>query len=413
MALFATFCDSPIMPPMAVPDFSPLTAGEVDALLGTHLKRLADEPCHGNRLLTHDRLFQGMLLAQFDPMVRSLRLIEGCGDFNGRLDLGRMARSTTSDALAACDPALLAPVIEDLTRRIPDLPHADASLGTITRRIIAADGTYLATLADVAWAIKHGTRDGKVHGQFRANVQMDVRNWVPQVITISGDDNKSEPAAFVPDLLPDVVYVADRNFVEFDFYNAVLKVKSDFVIRARSNAPGVEVKRVRPLGNQDVAAGVTADADVTLTGKDAPAGTFRQTTFTYLNRTGETETCRVISTLTGDEVAARTVAEIYRLRWQIELFFRWLKVYAGMDGLISTSRNGITYQLHIMVISVLLMYVRSGTRVSIYALAVFSRVANGTMTLEAALEEIAKRERERLMNRARQARKRAEKKKAA
>jgi len=380
---------------------------ELDVLLGDHLKRLAARPCHGNRKLTDDRLFQGLLLAFFDPTARSLRLLEAQGDFGGRLDLGRLARSTTSDALAACDPAVLAPVIEDLRGRLRDLPKSDASLSTITRRILAADGTYLATLADVVWAIEHKTRDGKAHGQLRANVQMDAMAWLPAVVTVSGDDGESEPSAFAKDLLPNVVYVCDRNFVEFDFYKAVIDVKSDFVIRARSNAPAYRVLRERPLTAEDVAAGVTADADVELTGVGAPTGTFRLTEFAYTNRNGAVEPAAILSTLTADDVPARAVAEVYRLRWQIELFFRWLKAYARLDHLMSTSREGITYLLHVAVIAVMLMYARTGRRVSVYALAALHNVATGQQTLDQALAILARFERERDLARARQARKRA------
>src|SRR5687768_2647788 len=68
-------------------------------LLGKHLERLAALPAHGNRTLHVDQLFLGLLLAFFDPMARSLRMIEDHGDFGGRLDLPRLARSTTADAL--------------------------------------------------------------------------------------------------------------------------------------------------------------------------------------------------------------------------------------------------------------------------------------------------------------------------
>ena len=148
--------------------------------LDEHLDRLRALPAHGNRTLHADQLFLGLLLAFFDPLVRSLRLIEGCGDFNGRLDLPRLARSTTADALAAFNPAHLKPLIEDLRARVPHLAGANADLDGIARRIIAADGTYLTTLADVTWALRHRRRDGRVQGQVRANVQLDVSTWVPQ-----------------------------------------------------------------------------------------------------------------------------------------------------------------------------------------------------------------------------------------
>src|SRR5688500_10919760 len=274
--------------------------------MGEHLDRLRALPAHGNRTLHADQLLLGLLCAFFDPMARSLRTIEASGDFGGRLDLPRLARSTTADALAAFDPSCLKPVIDDLRERVPDLPHADADLAGITRRIIAADGTYLNTLADVAWALHQTRRDGRGHGQVRANVQMDVASWTPQVVTVSGgDDGQSEPGAFAPDLLTGVLYVFDRNFLDFTFLNELLARDNDFVLRVRGNAPAVTVLHTLPLTAADVEAGVTADEVVELTGRGAPAGRFRRVTVVALDRKGEPETIRLLSNLTGPDVAAR------------------------------------------------------------------------------------------------------------
>ena len=81
-----------------------------------------------------------------------------------------------------------------------------------------------------------------------------------------------------------------------------------------------------------------------------------------------------------------------------------------MDHLLSTTRNGITFQLYVAVIGVLMMYVQSGRRVSVYALVALSQLARGQCTLDQAMSVIARRERERGLNRARQARRRARKK---
>jgi hypothetical protein len=206
-------------------------------LIGGHLGRLRALPAHGNRTLHADQLFLGLLLAFFDPLARSLRTIEDHGDFGGRLDLPRLARSTTADALAVFDPACLGPLIDDLRRRVPHLAHDDdADLSGITRRIIAADGTYLNTLADVAWALHQTRRDGRKHGQVRANVQLDVASWTPQVVTVSGDDGRSEPGAFAPDLLAGVLYVFDRNFLDFAFLGELLARGNNFVLRVKGNA---------------------------------------------------------------------------------------------------------------------------------------------------------------------------------
>ena len=380
-------------------------------LIGEHLDRLASLPAHGNRTLHADQLLLGLLLAFFDPMARSLRTIEDKGDFGGRLDLPRLARSTTADALAASDPACLLPLIQDLRRRVPELGGADATLEGITRRIIAADGTYLSTLADVAWALHHTRRDGRPHGQVRANVQMDVAGWTPQVVTVSGDDGESEPAAFAKDLLGGVLYVVDRNFVDFAFLKAVLGKGSDLVLRARANAPAVKVLQSLPLAAADAEAGVAADERVELSGRGAPAGRWRRVTISTTDRNGKPETIVLLSNLTdAATVPARVVGAVYRRRWQVELFFKWLKCFARMGHLLSTSRDGITFQLYVAVIGVLLMYAQTGRRVSVYALAALGRLARGECTPQQAMGVIARRERERDLNRARQARLRARKK---
>ena len=378
--------------------------------MGDHLARLRSVPAHGNRVLRVDQLFLGLLVAFFDPLARSLRLIEDAGDFGGRLDLPRLARSTTADALAACDPAALRPVIDDLRARVPGLSHDDADLATITRRIVAGDGTYLTTLAEVAWALRHTKSDGKKQGQVRANVQLDVATWVPQVVSVSGDDAQSEPAAFAADLLEGVLYVFDRNFVDFEFVKRLTEKGNDFVIRVRANAPAVRVVRTRELSPADREAGVACDEVVELTGRGAPPGRFRRVTIVTTDRKGNPETIRLLSNLTDDDVAARVIGAIYRLRWQIELFFKWLKTWARMDHLLSTSRNGITFQLYVAVIAVLMMYLQTGRRVSVYALAALGRLARGQLTLDQAMAAIARRHREADLNAARQARRRARKK---
>lgn len=384
-------------------------------LIEPHLKRLAELPSHGNRKLGIDQLFLGLLLSFFNPMARSLRMIQDCGDFSGKLDLPRLARSTTADALEVMDPAHLQPILQDLRERIPKLACTDADLQSITRQIIAADGTYLNTLCDVAWALRHTKSNGKKQGQVRANVQMDTASWTPQVISVSGDDHQSEPAAFTPDLLCGVLYVIDANFLDFSFLDELLARGSDFVLRVKSNAPATRALQELPLSAADVQAGVTARQRVILTGKNAPRAKTREHEFTLVtlsttDRQGKAQTIRLLSSLTQPDITAATIAAAYRQRWQIELFFKWLKTFARMDHLLSTSRNGITFQLYVATIAVLVMTLQSGHRVSIYSLQALSRVANGQMSLEEAMQVIARRERERELDRARQALRRARKK---
>lgn len=382
--------------------------GEAVSFLDEHLRRLRELPAHGNRKLHYDQFLLALLLSFFNPVVRSLRLIEICGDFNDRLDIDRLARSTTSDAMAVFDPVHLKPIIEDLQAKIGK-PRGDESLAGITQRIIAGDGTYLNTLADVAWALKQTRRNGRKHGQVRLNVQMDVATWTPQVVSVSGDDG-SEPQAFAKDLLSDVLYVLDRNFLDFAFLTRLLDRGNNFVLRVRANAPAMTVVAERAIGPQDAEAGVVSDQIVTLGGNGAPAGEFRHVVIQTTDRSGKPETIRLLSSLTDEQVSGRVIGEIYRQRWQIELFFKWLKTWANLDHLLSTTRNGITLQFYAAVIAVLLMYAQLGRRVSRYAIVSLQLLMHGQISLGQMLTNLAKIEREKAMARERAAARRATKK---
>lgn len=108
------------------------------------------------------------------------------------------------------------------------------------------------------------------------------------------------------------------------------------------------------------------------------------------------------------DLPAHVIAELYRQRWQVELFFRWLKVWAGFDHLISHSKNGVTFQFYIAVIGCLLMHLRTGRKVNKYAIFLFGQVAQGHVTLEQILPMLEKIEREKELERQRLARKKAQ-----
>jgi len=385
---------------------SDLFGGGYVAQLQKHLGHLR-EHAHGNRLLHFDSLVTALLLAFYNPTCRSLRTLEGLSRLESIQDqtgMDSICRSTTSDALACFDPALLLPTIQDLRNRLPALKRADPELAQITQQIIAADGSYFNIYADVAWAIHLTRRNGKPGAEIRLNLQLDVRNLTPVAASVSGDDGCSEGAAFIPDLVTGAIYLADRNFVNFAFMTAVLEEGSDFLVRAKGDVPGFCSQQERPLTQADRDHGVVSDRIGLLTGRNAPGGLVREVVI-VCPQTGKP--IRLITSLL--DVPARVIGILYRNRWQIELFFRWLKVWGNFEHLISHSRNGLTIQFYIAVIGVLLMYVRTGRRISKYAFSLLTMVAAGAASLQEIGPILEKREREKELERQRLARKRAEK----
>lgn len=105
---------------------------------------------------------------------------------------------------------------------------------------------------------------------------------------------------------------------------------------------------------------------------------------------------------------AHAVGTLYRRRWQVELFFRWLKVHANFEHLISHSPRGLTFGFYVALIASLVTHVRAGRKkLSKYAYHVLTLLASGRAELPAALAVLERRERERRLEKERLARKKA------
>lgn len=281
------------------------------------------------------------------------------------------------------------------------------------RRLIAADGSTFSLAADVAWAMmrrrgnKADSRGGpEHHGTCRLNLQLDVDRFVPADLSVSGKDEGSEAAAFVKRVMSDVVYLLDRNFVHFGMINAVLDAGSDLVLRLRADTK-FQFSQERPLSGKDVEAGVMSDRVGVLPGSvgsrtgPPPKQLLRE----VVVEGADGKPLRLLTNLL--DLPAHVIAELYRLRWQIELFLRWLKVCVGFEHLISHSPRGVTFQFYVAVIARLLMHVRTGRKVNKYAVFLFGQVAAGHVTLEQILPMLERVEREKELERQRRARKKA------
>jgi hypothetical protein len=375
---------------------------------------------HGNADLQLIDVLIVMLAGFFNPLVRSQRLVEALSSqqwMRELTDVERIPKSTLSDALARFNPEQLRPLIRQLADRVPALGRRDADLQQITRRIIAADGSYFQTAGDVAWAMLAGSRSGKTQNQIRLNLQLQVDSFTPLDCDISGADDVSEPAAFIRSLHPGVIYVADRNFFSYAFINAVLETGSNLVLRLRKDAK-FNVARSLPLTAKDIEANVLSDDMVSFCGA-ASKGNQDYRSFTdkppvqplrrVIVRDEKNQKDVVLLTDLMD-VPAHVIAAIYRQRWQVELFFKWMKSYASFDHLISHHPNGVTFQFYVAVIATLLLHLATGRRVSKYSLFWLGSIAAGQATFEQMQLGLARIEREKELERNRKKKAAARKK---
>jgi hypothetical protein len=407
-------------PPRAKRGRKPLPAIRGEDLFGTkyvhtlqqHLARLRAAHAHPNRTLFYDDVAIAYLLAFFTPTIRSLRTIEDFSQtpqMQASTSVERMPRSTLSDANKVFDPTLLEPIIEDLRARLPDLRRTDGPLAELLGRVRAVDSSLFTVAADVAWALRQRRPNHKKRATIRLNLQWAATVGVPEGVDVTGA-GVSEGDSLMAHLEPDVVYVMDRGYASFALLDRILHACSDFVVRLKSNVNFVAVKDL-PLSDEDRAAGVVTDRIGRLGGSNGlhPTGALLRETI-ILDPKRPDRPVRLLSSITDvADVPARVIGELYRSRWQIELFFRWLKVHAHFEHLISHSKSGVTSGFYVAVIAVLLIYVHTQRPVSKYAFAMLGLVAAGQATLADVLPILERRERECRLDAERRARKKAAK----
>jgi hypothetical protein len=384
------------------------------AALAKHRKRLRKASAHPNRVLHHDDLFTLLLLGFFNPTLRSLRSLDDASQsprVRDCLEVERACRSTLSDANACLDPRLLEPVIADLRARLPHLPRADGQLNQLLARSVANDGSFFAVAGHVAWALRkrkpHSTR---TDDRFvRLDLQYCCARGVIEGLEVNGKGT-SETTAFRRHIEPGKLYIADRGIFSFAYVRDLLDAKADLVLRIKTSQR-LSVVRELPLTAQQKAAGVLADRIVKLDpaakADAARASQAELREVVILDPRNPGKPVRLLTNLL--DVPAELVGDVYRWRWQIELFFRWLKVHAHFRHVISHGANGLTTWFYVAVIGVLLMYLHTGRKMSKYAYNMLCLVAQGGATLADVLPILERRERERDLDRQRLARKRAEK----
>lgn len=408
-----------------------VVGGKYVEMLQGQLDRLREEDAHGNRKLFLDDVFVVSLLAFFNPTLRSLRTLE---DFSQtrqaqrHLSITKLCRSTLSDFHKLVDPVRLEPILGALRTRLerhrPQGAQASDRLGELLQQAVAVDGTFLHAVADVAWAIRCTNQQRGEQSRVRLDCHLSVASWLPEVIVLP-EPQTSESVSAAAHIQEGRLYLYDRGFSGYDLINAhyheaedAAQPRAHFVARYRneggSNTPSLVEAQDQPLTDADREAGVTSDRE----GRFQPwrptkhvlvDARFREVILSRVDRDGKPQTIRLITNLL--DVPAHVIGQLYQHRWQVELFFRWLKCFANFDHLISHNRQAVQAQFHVAVIGILLMYLHSGYRPSKYLFALMSQVGGGGATLDEILPILRERERQSALARA-SAQRRAEKKRS-
>lgn len=252
---------------------------------------------------------------------------------------GSVRRSTLADANERRDWQLYAAFAQTLIATARRLYAGDRFGADLDGAAYALDTTTIdLCLSLFPWARFHHAK-----GAVKLHTMIDLRGNIPVMVHI--DDGKSYDTDILDAMTPEpgALYVMDRGFFDLVRLYRLNTARAFFVIRAKDN---LRCRRIvsRPV---DRTSGVICDQTVALTVKVSarryPAKLRRV-------RYRDTQTGKNLILLTNNfELPPQTVADLYRCRWQIELFFKWIKQHLRIKHFFGTSENAVKTQIWIAV----------------------------------------------------------------
>jgi len=252
---------------------------------------------------------------------------------------GRVSRSTLADANEQRDWRIYADFGMRLIGTARKLYVNDSFSVELAQTAYALDTTTI----DLCLSVFPWARFRTTKAAVKLHTLLDLRGNIPSFIHIS--DGKMHEVNVLDILIPEAgsFYIMDRGFTDFARLFALHQHQAFFIIRAKSN---LACRRVysHPV---DKATGLRCDQAVTLTGyyktKDYPQHLRRIKFY-------DAEHNQDLVFLTNNfDLPALTVAQLYRCRWQVELFFKWIKQHLRIKAFYGTTENAVKTQIWIAI----------------------------------------------------------------
>jgi len=246
---------------------------------------------------------------------------------------GTVSRTTLADANEARDWRIYSDLAHSLIATARSLYSTEMFLDDLKETVYALDATTIdLCLSMFPWA---NFRQNK--GAVKLHTLLDLRGNIPSFIHISDGKLHEVNTLDILPVEPGSFYVMDRGYLDFARLYALSQAKACFVIRGKSN---LKCRRVysRPVGR---ATGVICDQTVMLTGSFAKyPEKIRRVKY------HDAETNKTLVFLTNNfTLPPTTIAKLYRSRWQVELFFKWIKQHLRIKSFYGTSENAVKTQI--------------------------------------------------------------------
>jgi len=310
------------------------------------------------RKLSYRPYLSLFLFGLFNPVVQSMRGLCGLTELQRvRAEVcggSRVSSTSFSEMQHVLDPELLRQVFGQLVHQTPGNPRADVRL--VHLNLIAQDGSLWRALPRMAWAEYGVGRNGEAKG-VRLHLRFHLTEDQPVDARVSrGRD--CERQALRQMCVPGQTNVGDRyDGEDYQLFGEIDQAGAFFVFRIKADAV-VHMEEELPLSVEDRAAGVVRHAGVRLGARQKN----RSMRLRLVEvRTGD-QHLLLVTNLTVEQASAALVGLIYRRRWSIERFFRWIKCLLGCRHFFAESPAGVAIQLYLALIASVLFQPYSGRR---------------------------------------------------
>jgi len=268
----------------------------------------------------------------------------------------RVSKSTLADANERHDWRIFADFAQIVIGRARTLYRDDPFGEELRLSAYALDSTTI----DLCLAMFPWARFRRRKGAVKIHTLLDLHGNVPTFVWIS--DGKLADVKILDQLIPEAgsFYMVDRGYVDFERLHRFTAASAFFVTRTKDN---VQLRRLTSR-RKESADGVMSDQIVVLATADS-----RKHYPDKLRRIRyhDADNDRYLVFLTNNfDLPALTIARLYRARWQVELFFKWIKQHLRIKAFYGTSQNAVKTQIWIAItIYVLIAIIKKDLRLSV------------------------------------------------
>ena len=295
---------------------------------------------------------------------------------------GKISRSTIADANENRDWRIYCDFAQILIHQARQL-YANDDFGLqLQEAVYALD----ATIIDLCLSVFPWARYRKTKGAIKLHTLLDLKGNIPSFIAITA--GRVHEVNILDELIPEAgaIYILDRGYFDFERLYALHQCSSLFVVRAKASA---SLRRLYSM-RVDKACGLRCDQIV------VPAAFYAAKNYPEKLRRVvfvDTDKDNRLNLLTNQmTLPALTIAQLYRCRWQVELFFKWIKQHLRIKAFYGTSENAVKTQIWIAIsVYVLVAIIKKRLKIdlSLYTiLQIFSITLFEKMPILKALTEI-------------------------